>query len=48
MLKLVTDQKQRAVIASNLTTEVPRNGLGKSWQEYMFESMPAAARHAAV
>jgi gliding motility-associated protein GldM len=43
MLKLVTDQKQRAIIASNLTTEVPRNGLGKNWQEYMFESMPAAA-----
>ena len=43
MLKMVTDEKQRAIIASNLTTEVPSNALGKNWQEYMFESMPAAA-----
>ena len=43
MLKMVTDEKQKAIIASNLTTEVPSNALGKNWQEYMFESMPAAA-----
>ena len=43
MLKMVTDEKQREIIASNLTTEVPKNALGKNWQEYMFESMPAAA-----
>ena len=43
MLKMVTDEKQREIISSNLTTEVPRNALGKNWQEYMFESMPAAA-----
>ncbi len=43
MLKMVTDKKQREIIASNLTTEVPKNALGKNWQEYMFESMPAAA-----
>ena len=43
MLKMVTDPKQKAIIASNLTTEVPKNALGKNWQEYMFESMPAAA-----
>ena len=43
MLKMVTDEKQKAIIASNLTTEVPHNALGKNWQEYMFESMPAAA-----
>ena len=43
MLTMVTDEKQKAIIASNLTTEVPHNALGKNWQEYMFESMPAAA-----
>ena len=43
MLKMVTDKKQREIIAGNLTTEVPKNALGKNWQEYMFESMPAAA-----
>ena len=43
MLRMVTDEKQKQIIASNLTTEVPSNGLGKNWQEYMFESMPAAA-----
>ena len=33
------------MIASNLTTEIPKNAhaMGKNWQEYMFESMPAAA-----
>ena len=43
MLKMVTDPKQKEIIASNLTTNVPKNALGKNWQEYMFESMPAAA-----
>ena len=45
MLKMVNDPKQREIIASNLTTEVPKNAMsmGKNWQEYMFESMPAAA-----
>ena len=45
MLKMVTDEKQRQIIASNLTTELPGNAqaMGKNWQEYMFESMPAAA-----
>ena len=45
MLKMVTDKKQRQIIASNLTTEIPKNAMsmGKNWQEYMFESMPAAA-----
>ena len=44
MLKMVTDEKQRQIIASNLTTEIPKNAhtMGKNWQEYMFESMPAA------
>ena len=43
MLTMVTDEKQRKIIASNLTTEVPKRAMGKNWQEYMFESMPAAA-----
>ena len=45
MLTMVTDEKQKQIIASNLTTEVPKKvrTLGKNWQEYMFESMPAAA-----
>ena len=45
MLKFVTDERQRATIKSNLSTEVPKNTLsvGKNWQEYMFENMPVAA-----
>ena len=45
LLKMVTDEHQKKMIASNLTTELPENAvtLGKNWQEYMFESMPAAA-----
>lgn len=45
MLRMVTDEKQRQLIADNLTTEIPKNAqsMGKNWQEYMFESMPAAA-----
>ena len=45
MLKMVTDEHQKQMIASNLTTDIPKNEetLGKNWQEYMFESMPAAA-----
>ena len=43
MLKMVTDEKQKQIIAGNLTTDVPKRAMGKNWQEYMFESMPAAA-----
>ena len=43
ILKMVTDTAQQRRIASDLTTEVPSTGLGKNWQEYMFESMPATA-----
>ena len=45
LLKLVTDDHQKQMIASNLTTEIPKDAvtMGKNWQEYMFESMPAAA-----
>ncbi len=45
ILGMVTDEQQKAVIASNLSTEIPEKGrqLGKNWQEYMFETMPTAA-----
>ncbi len=45
MVKMVTDDHQKKMIASNLTTDIPKDAMtmGKNWQEYMFESMPAAA-----
>ena len=45
ILALVTDPRQRAIIASNLSTDVPRNedNVGKNWQQYMFEEMPSIA-----
>ena len=43
ILAMVTDSVKRQHIASDLTTEVPNGILGKNWQEYMFEAMPAVA-----
>ena len=45
MLKMVTTTRQKKLIVSNLSTEIPKDAvaMGKNWQEYMFESMPAAA-----
>ena len=43
ILKMIPDTAKQRTIASDLTTDVPPTGLGKNWQEYMFESMPAAA-----
>lgn len=45
ILAFVTDPRQRAIIASNLSTEVPKNedNIGKNWQQYMFEEMPSIA-----
>ena len=45
ILQMVTDKKQQEIIASNLTTTVPKTAkaMGKNWQEYMFEDMPVAA-----
>ena len=43
MLRMIPDTAKQRIIASDLTTEVPHTGLGKNWQEYMFEAMPAAA-----
>ncbi len=45
ILKMTTDSTQRQIIASNLSTSIPKNAvtMGKNWQEYMFEDMPVAA-----
>lgn len=45
ILTMVPDPRQRAIIASNLSTDVPRNedNVGKNWQQYMFEEMPSIA-----
>ena len=45
ILKMVSDERQRNIIANNLTTQLPKNAktMGKNWQEYMFEDMPVAA-----
>lgn len=45
ILTMVSDSTQRAIINSNLATDIPKNAtaMGKNWQEYMFEGMPVAA-----
>lgn len=45
MLDLIDDSTQRSIIMSSLSTDVPQrdNTMGKNWQEYMFENIPAAA-----
>ena len=45
ILLMIPDTSKRRNIANDLTTEVPAGAAtpGKNWQEYMFESMPAAA-----
>ena len=45
ILTMVADETQKKIIASNLTTKLPKNAkaMGKNWQEYMFEDMPVAA-----
>ena len=45
ILAFVNDPLQKKIIASNLSTDVPKNEntLGKNWQEDMFEDMPVAA-----
>ena len=42
---MINDEKQKKIIRSNLTTEVPKKAKlqGKNWQEYMFENTPVAA-----
>lgn len=45
IIRLIPDARQRAITASNLSTDVPdtQENRGKRWEEYMFESMPAVA-----
>lgn len=45
ILTMVSSERQKKIIASNLTTTLPKNAktMGKNWQEYMFEGMPVAA-----
>ena len=45
ILAMTTDPKQREIIKSNLTTDLPEHAhaMGKNWQQYMFEGMPTAA-----
>ena len=43
ILSHVDDPRQQQIIRDNLSTDVPRKALGKSWQEYIFENTPVAA-----
>lgn len=45
IVKMINNEEQKKIIASNLDTEVPKKAsvLGKNWQEYMFENTPVAA-----
>ena len=45
ILKMISDEGQKAIIRSNLSTQIPKkvHALGKNWQEYLFENMPVAA-----
>lgn len=45
ILSHITDPRQRAIVASNLSTDVPqrKETVGQNWEEYMFEQMPAIA-----
>lgn len=45
ILSYISDPRQKAIIASNLSTDVPRteDNVGKNWQQYMFEEIPAIA-----
>ena len=45
ILTYVSDPRHRAIMASNLATDVPKTKetIGQNWQEYMFEQMPAIA-----
>ena len=45
MMSYIADPREKAIVASNLSTDVPRseNNLGKDWKQYMFEEMPTIA-----
>ena len=45
ILEFITDPRQRVIVASNLSTDVPKgeDNVGKNWEQYMFEEMPSIA-----
>ncbi len=45
MMGYIADPREKAIIASNLSTDVPKSedNLGKDWKQYMFEEMPTIA-----
>ena len=45
IMGMISDEHQKKVIMSNLSTELPKGErtMGKNWQEFMFEDMPVAA-----
>ncbi len=45
ILKMIADPEKKKNIADNLSTELPERGqgMGKNWQEYMFENVPVSA-----
>ena len=45
IISMINDDKQKALIRSNFSTEVPKKAKlqGKNWQEYMFENIPVAS-----
>ncbi len=44
-ISLLSDSRQKEVVASNFSTEVPQHpdNIGRTWESYMFEEMPAIA-----
>ena len=45
VINMTSDMSKQQIISANLSTAIPSKAraLGKNWQEYMFEDMPAAA-----
>ena len=45
IINMTSDMSKQQIISANLSTTVPAKAkaMGKNWQEYMFEDMPAAA-----
>ncbi len=45
IISMTSDMSKQQIINANLSTAIPAKAkaLGKNWQEYMFEDMPAAA-----
>jgi len=45
VISMTSDMSKQQIIKTNLSTAIPQKAraMGKNWQEYMFEDMPAAA-----